>query len=54
MPLKAVLESLDLLDAATVTGQEVADAILDAGVKGVEVKRFTGKEGSPRSRQRRC
>jgi hypothetical protein len=46
MPLKAVLESLDLLDAATVTGQKVADAIRAAGVKDVEVKRFTGKEGS--------
>lgn len=46
MPLKAVLESLDLLDGATVTGQEVADAIRAAGVKDVEVKRFTGKEGN--------
>ena len=46
MPLKAVLESLDLLDAATVTGQEVADAIRGAGVKDVEVTRFTGEAGS--------
>ena len=45
MPLTAVLQSLDLLDAATVTGREVADAIRAAGVKEVEVKRFTGKVG---------
>jgi hypothetical protein len=46
MPLKAVLESLDLLDAATVTGPEVAAAVRAAGVTDVEVKRITGKEGS--------
>jgi hypothetical protein len=46
MPLRAVLEALDLLDAATVTGREVADAIRAAGVADVEVKRFTGDKGS--------
>lgn len=46
MPLKAVLESLDLLDAATITGREVADALRAAGAKDVEMTRFTGKEGS--------
>jgi len=46
MPLTAVLQSLDLLDAATVTGREVADAIRAVGVKEVEVKRITGREGS--------
>jgi hypothetical protein len=46
MPFTAVLQSLDLLDAAAVTGREVADAIRASGVKEVEVKRFTGKVGS--------
>jgi hypothetical protein len=46
MPMTAVLQSLDVLDAATITGQGVADAIRAAGVKDVEVKRFTGKDGS--------
>jgi hypothetical protein len=46
MPFKAVLESLELLDAATVTGRDVADAIRAAGVLDVEVKRFTGQRGS--------
>lgn len=46
MALKAVLQSLDLLDAATVTGQAVAEALRAAGVPDVEVKRFTGKNGS--------
>jgi hypothetical protein len=46
MSLSAVLQALDLLDAATVTGPEVAAAIAAAGVTGVEVQRFTGKEGS--------
>jgi len=34
MPLTAVLQALDLLDAATVTGDEVADAIRATGIKG--------------------
>lgn len=46
MALKAVLEALDLLDAATVTGQEVADALRAAGLGEVEVKRFAGPRGS--------
>jgi hypothetical protein len=46
MALSAVLEAMDLLDAATVTGQAVADAVRDAGVSQVEVKRFTGAGGS--------
>jgi hypothetical protein len=46
MPLKAVLDSLDVLDAATVTGREVADAIRAAGIDDVVVKRFTGTAGS--------
>jgi hypothetical protein len=44
--MKAVLDALDLLDAATVTGQDVARAIRAAGIEDVEVKRFTGKPGS--------
>ena len=40
MALNAVLQSLDLLDAATATGQDVADALRSAGVPNVEVKRF--------------
>ena len=46
MALNAVMQSLDLLDAATVTGQDVAEALRAAGVPDVEVKRFTGKKGS--------
>jgi len=46
MSMNAVLESLDLLDAATVTGAQVADAARAAGIADVVVKRFTGKEGS--------
>jgi uncharacterized protein DUF1177 len=46
MSMKAVLESLDLLDAATVTGGEVADAVRAAGITDVVVKRFPGAAGS--------
>jgi len=46
MALRAVLEALDLLDSATVTGQEVAEAIREAGVPAVEVVRFSGEQGS--------
>ena len=46
MAMSAVLEALDLLDAATVTGQHVADAIQAAGITDVAVKRFTGEKGS--------
>jgi hypothetical protein len=46
MALAAVLQSLELLDAATVTGGQVADAIRTVGVKDVEVRRFTGAAGS--------
>lgn len=46
MPLAAVLRALDLLDAATVTGAQVADAIRSAGIQQVEVERFDGPKGS--------
>jgi uncharacterized protein DUF1177 len=46
MSLPAVLQALDLLDSATVTGEEVAAAIRAVGVTDVEVKQFTGKDGS--------
>ena len=46
MSLSAVIQALDLLDAATVNGQVVADAIRAAGVPEVEVQRFTGQKGS--------
>lgn len=46
MSFAAVLQALDLLDAATVTGQQVADAVRAAGVERVDVKRFTGTAGS--------
>lgn len=46
MSLSAVLQALDLLDAATISGAEVAAAIRAAGVTDVEVERFTGKQGS--------
>jgi hypothetical protein len=46
MALNAVLAAMDLLDAATVTGDVVADALRDAGVPQVEVRRFTGPRGS--------
>jgi hypothetical protein len=46
MTMTAVLESLDLLDSATVDGQQVVDALRAGGVTDVEVKRFTGREGS--------
>lgn len=46
MSLSAVIQALDLLDAATVNGQVVADAIRAAGVSEVEVQRFTGEKGS--------
>ena len=46
MSLSAVIQALDLLDAATVNGQIVADAIRAAGVPEVEVERFSGEQGS--------
>ncbi len=46
MALNAVLAAMDLLDAATVTGDVVADVLRDAGVPQVEVTRFTGPRGS--------
>lgn len=46
MSLSAVMQALDLLDAATVTGEEVADAVRQSGVSDVQVKRFTGAKGS--------
>jgi hypothetical protein len=46
MALSSVLRALDLLDAATVTGEQVADAIRTTGLKHVEVQRFTGAQGS--------
>jgi hypothetical protein len=46
VPLGAVLRALELLDAATVTGQEVAGAIVAAGCGHVEVRRLTGPAGA--------
>ena len=46
MAFSSVLRTLDLLDAAAVTGQQVADAIRATGVKDVEVQRFAGEQGS--------
>jgi len=50
MSLSAVIQALDLLAAATVNGQVVADAIRAAGVPEVEVQRFTGQQGRPSGR----
>ncbi|MBI2015201.1 MAG: DUF1177 domain-containing protein [Candidatus Rokubacteria bacterium] len=46
MSLSAVIQALDLLDAATVNGRIVADAIRAGGVPEVEVERFSGQQGS--------
>ena len=46
MSFAAVLQALELLDAATVTGAEVADAVRAAGVERVDVTPFTGKAGT--------
>ncbi|OGL02333.1 MAG: hypothetical protein A3I14_05355 [Candidatus Rokubacteria bacterium RIFCSPLOWO2_02_FULL_73_56] len=46
MSLGTVLQALELLDSAVVTGQAVGDAIRAAGVPDVEVERFTGARGS--------
>jgi hypothetical protein len=46
MSLKAVLEAIELLDSAKVTGREVGDALGSAGLTGVEVTPFTGERGS--------
>jgi uncharacterized protein DUF1177 len=46
MSLKAVLEVIELLDSATVTGSDVARLLRDAGLDQVEVKPFTGPRGS--------
>jgi hypothetical protein len=46
MSLKAVLEILELLDSATVTGRDVADVLGHAGLKDVIVRPFTGERGS--------
>ncbi|MGH7263512.1 MAG: DUF1177 domain-containing protein [Candidatus Rokuibacteriota bacterium] len=45
MPLGSILEALDLLDAATVTGREVAERLTAAGAAGVEVEPVTGPGG---------
>jgi hypothetical protein len=46
MSLRTVMEVLDLLDSATVTGDEVAEALRAVGIKEIEVRRFTGDRGS--------
>jgi hypothetical protein len=46
MSLSAVIQALELLDAATVTGRLVADAIRAAGLSGVEVETIVGGEGA--------
>lgn len=44
--LSAVLEALDLLDSATITGDRVADALRRGGAGEVEVKRLTAERGA--------
>jgi hypothetical protein len=46
MSLKAVLEVIELLDSATVTGHEVAGLLRKAGLEHVEVTPFTGERGT--------
>jgi hypothetical protein len=46
MALRAVLDALDLLDAATVDGARVAAALRADGIEQVEVVPFTGPQGS--------
>ena len=46
MSLSAVIQALELLDAATVTGRLVADAIRAVGLSDVEVETITGAEGA--------
>src|SRR5437867_846547 len=46
MSLPAVLQALEVLDSATVTGEEVAATIRAAGVTDVQVKQVVGKDGS--------
>lgn len=46
MSLSAVLAALDLLDAATVTGHVVADALRAAGLETIEVTPLTGPRGT--------
>ncbi|MBI4590611.1 MAG: DUF1177 domain-containing protein [Candidatus Rokubacteria bacterium] len=46
MSMRAVIEALDLLDSATVSGEQVADSLRAEGIQQVEVKRFTGERGS--------
>ncbi|MBI4171247.1 MAG: DUF1177 domain-containing protein [Actinobacteria bacterium] len=46
MSLSAVIQALDLLDAATVTGQVVADAIRAASLSEVEVETIAGAAGA--------
>ncbi len=45
MSFRQVLEALELLDAATVTGEEVRRALEAAGVPTVHVERITGARG---------
>lgn len=61
MAFSSVLRALDLLDTATVTGEQVADAVRATGVKHVEVQRFTGvpgtegdQQGDHRDQRSRC
>src|SRR5438093_11612525 len=46
MSLPAVLQALEVLDSATVTGEEVAATLRAAGVTDVQVKQVVGKDGS--------
>jgi hypothetical protein len=46
MSLSAVMQALDLLDAATVDGRAVADALGRAGIDQVEVETVAGPAGS--------
>ncbi|MBI2216648.1 MAG: DUF1177 domain-containing protein [Candidatus Rokubacteria bacterium] len=46
MSLKAVLEAIELLDSATVTGDDVAGLLRKAGLQHVEVTPFTGERGA--------
>jgi len=44
--LKQVIEVMDLLDSAKVTGRDVADLIKSRGIKDVTIKTIKGEKGS--------
>ena len=44
--LKQVIETMDLLDDAHITGAQVAELLKQHGVKNITVKKITGEKGS--------